>query len=70
MRALFLARKSQETRSVLLMKRWSRVCFHFWPISGHFHSNPNLVDLPMMPLTEANECFGQKCTRVRFFWLG
>jgi hypothetical protein len=49
-RALFSARKSQETRAVLLMMRFSRVCVHFWPISGHFHSNPNFVDLPMTPL--------------------
>jgi len=39
---------------VLLMMRCSRVCVHsafiFLPISGHFHSNPNFVDLPMTPL--------------------
>jgi hypothetical protein len=27
-------------------------CVHFLPISGHFHSNPNFVDLPMTPLGE------------------
>jgi hypothetical protein len=40
-RLLFLARN--ETLLACLRS--------FWPISGHFHSNPNFVDLPMTPLS-------------------
>ena len=65
-RAIFGQEIAGNTRGAVndaLLACLRSFCVHFLPISGHFHSNPNFVDLPMTPL-------GRKNTRNDFFLSG